>query len=92
MTGPEVIGLATLLLTYLSGLIGMYVQMRVKLKELDVRVLSIQNDLNEFKKTVSNDIKHISVQHDKSLERIDEKFDKINEKLDIITEKIYQRK
>lgn len=78
----EMIGLAALILTYTTAIITIYVQMKVKLKELDIKVLVIQNDLNEFKKTTQCDIREIVRSQERSLE-------KINEKLDAIYEKIY---
>lgn len=81
----ETIMLVIAALTYIGALVGIYVSMRVKLKELDVKLFNIEKDLEAYK-----------VKNDETSERINtlNRHDHadIIIKLDQMMEKIYNIK
>lgn len=85
MGTSELVAIVGLFLTYLSGLIGIYINLKVKMKELEVKIISIQGELTEHKIDTSKDI-------DKLIQSQKADILLLNNKLDLMLERIYELK
>lgn len=87
MNLSTIISIVAILLGYAGAVVSLYVNLRIKLKALDLKILEIEKDLLEFKKLSQNtmeklDIKN-STEHNVILNKLDKLFDKLIElKLD----------
>lgn len=84
----EIITIVTLLIGYASALVTIYVNLRVKMKGLELKVIEIEKDLLEFKKYTQNSLEKMDIKIDKfDLKNANEhsktqlKVDKLHEKL-----------
>lgn len=81
----EIIGVAAFILTYSTALIGIYINMKLKIKEIDIKMQSIEKDLSSFKKSTQDDFK-------KFIEKHELEHNVFSNKLDILLEKFYELK
>jgi len=87
MNLSTIISIVAILLGYAGAVVSLYVNLRIKLKALDLKILEIEKDLLEFNKLSQNtmeklDIKN-STEHNVILNKLDKLFDKLIElKLD----------
>lgn len=81
----NIIVIISLFITYFTGLIGIYVNLKVKMKELEVKIVSIQGELTEHKIDNSKDI-------DKIIQSQKADILLLNNKLDLMLERIYELK
>lgn len=77
----EILTIIGIGLIYASALITTYVNIRLKLKELDVKILRIEKDFREYKTNIDCDMGKLEDKN--SLEH-----GEIMDKIDIIVEKI----
>jgi len=81
----NIIVIGSLFISYITGLVGVYVNLKVKMKELEVKIISIQGELTEHKIDNSKDI-------DKIIQSQKADILLINNKLDLMLERIYELK
>lgn len=81
----NIITIIGLFITYLTGLIGIYVSLKVKIKELEVKIAGLQKEIEEHKLDNKTDIDKIF-----SSQRQDIK--EINQKLDVLLERFFELK
>lgn len=81
----NIITIIGLFLTYITGLIGIYVSLKVKIKELEVKIAGLQKEIEEHKLDNKTDIDKIF-----SSQRQDIK--EINQKLDVLLERFFELK
>ena len=81
-------------LTYAGALVGIYVNIRVKLKEMEVEIMGIQKDIHECKNAIVTDFDYLDKKTITAMHEIDEKNSKehyeILAKIDMILEKLTQ--
>lgn len=83
MDPNTIVAIVGLFVTYLTSLIAIYVNIKVKLKEMEVKLASIQSELTEHKSSTERDISKLI-----SDQREDNKL--IHTKLDSLLEKIFE--
>jgi hypothetical protein len=70
-------------LLYATGLIGVYVNIRIKLKELDVRLTNLKDDVDSHKLSASINVKSLetrnTIEHDAIIIKIDNLLEKVTE-------------
>ena len=70
-------------LFYATGLIGVYVNLRVKMKELDIKVINLQEELAQHKLTTGTNVTRLeernTLEHDSISVKIDKLLEKITE-------------
>lgn len=70
-------------LFYATGLIGVYVNLRVKLKELDIKVINLQRELAQHKLSNGINVTRLeernTLEHDSIMVKIDKLLEKITE-------------
>lgn len=81
MGTSEIVAIVIAGVSYLTAIINIYVQMRIKFKELDVKIISVQNELTEFKKKTENTFDRIVETNIKDHQRL---YDKIDELIKIM--------
>jgi hypothetical protein len=81
MRTEDIIAIIGGFLLYATGLIGVYVNLRVKLKELEIKMLNLQQELSQHK--LSNGINVTRLEERNTLEH-----DSISVKIDKLLEKI----
>ena len=81
----NIIIIGSLFISYITGLVGVYVNLKVKMKELEVKIISIQGELTEHKIDNSKDI-------DKIIQSQKADILLLNNKLDLMLERIYELK
>jgi len=87
MNLSTIISIVAILLGYAGAVVSLYVNLRIKLKALDLKILEIEKNLLEFKNLSQNtmeklDIKN-STEHNVILNKLDKLLDKLIElKLD----------
>lgn len=83
MSVAEILTIIITGIGYLSMLIGMYINTKVKMKEMEVRILNLESDLTNFKNDVNKAFETIiqrnSVEHDKIYNRLDDLINKMFE-------------
>ena len=84
MTTMEILTLIGILLINGGLLIGFFMKLRIKISELDTRLIEVDNRINEVK--CNNEAKFLA--QEKINDKLDKKFELIDNKLDRITEKI----
>lgn len=80
-----IIAIIALFLTYITSLVGLYINIKVKMKELEVKIINIQGELTEHKIDNSKDI-------DKIIQSQKADILLLNNKLDLMLERIYELK
>lgn len=85
MTTGIIITIVSLAITYIGALVSIYVNLRVNMKELDVKIVSIQSELTEFKKSYECEMKGMIADHKQDVKDI-------SIKLDLMMERIYELK
>lgn len=72
-----------LFLIYTTGLIGVYVNLRVKMKELEIKLASLSEELAAHKLAVGQAVKKLeernTLEHDSIIEKMDKMLEKIIE-------------
>lgn len=81
----NIIAIIGLFLTYVTGLVGIYVSLKVKIKELEVKIAGIQKEFEEHKMDNKCDI-------DKIFSSQREDIKEINQKLDLLIERFFELK
>lgn len=81
----NIIVIGSLFISYITGLVGVYVNLKVKMKELEIKIISIQGELTEHKIDNSKDIDKL-IQSQKADTML------LNNKLDLMLERIYELK
>lgn len=81
----NIIIIGSLFISYITGLVGVYVNLKVKMKELEIKIISIQGELTEHKIDNSKDI-------DKIIQSQKADILLLNNKLDLMLERIYELK
>lgn len=83
MSVAEILTIVITGIGYLSMLIGMYINTKVKMKEMEVRILNLESDMTNFKNDVNKAFETIvqrnSVEHDKIYNRLDDLINKMFE-------------
>lgn len=83
MAISEILTIIGLALLYGSALITSYLNIRIKIKELEVKILNLQKDFDSNKSKVENDIKKLedrnTIEHDAIINKIDELIEKITD-------------
>lgn len=81
MSVAEILTIVITGIGYLSMLIGMYINTKVKMKEMEVRILNLESDMTNFKndvnKTLDTIIQRNSIEHDKIYNRLDDLINKM---------------
>lgn len=79
----EIITIVGLFLGYATALIGAYVNLKVKLKELDVKILNLEGELNAHRSRINNTVDKFeecnTKEHDAIVVKIDTMLEKITE-------------
>lgn len=77
----EILTIVGLVLLYGGALLTAYVNIRVKIKELDVKILNLQKEFDGNKEKVENDIQRLedknSIEHETIMKKIDILIEKI---------------
>jgi hypothetical protein len=70
-------------LLYATGLVGVYVNIRIKLKELEVKFANLKSDLDSHKQTTGTNVKSLetrnTIEHDAIIIKIDNLLEKVTE-------------
>ena len=70
-------------LFYATGLVGVYVNIRIKLKELEVKYSNLKDDLGQHKLATGINVKRLeernTLEHDSIIVKIDNLLDKVTE-------------
>jgi hypothetical protein len=70
-------------LLYATGLIGVYVNIRIKLKELDIKYSNLKQDLDSHKLSTGSNLVRLeernSLEHDSIIVKIDSLLEKVTE-------------
>jgi hypothetical protein len=70
-------------LLYATGLIGVYVNIRIKLKELDVRLANLKSDFDSHKISAGYSVKNLetrnTIEHDAIILKMDSLLEKVTE-------------
>ena len=82
MVLSNIIVIGSLFISYITGLVGVYVNLKVKMKELEIKIISIQGELTEHKIDNSKDI-------DKIIQSQKADILLLNNKLDLMLEMMY---
>lgn len=85
MENSNIITIIGLFITYVTGLVGIYVSLKVKIKELEVKIAGLQKEIEEHKMDNKNDI-------DKIFSSQREDIKEINQKLDLLIERFFELK
>jgi hypothetical protein len=99
MSIGEIITIISLIIAYSGALIGIYVNLRVKLKELDVKMIEFEKDLINFKRDTFMSIEKMDIKnstdHNSISDKLDKLFDKIielkldsNDRIKVVNEKM----
>ena len=68
-------------LLYSTGLIGVYVNLRVKLKELEIKMMNLQEELAQHKLAIGTNVTRLEERNTQEHDSIMVKIDKLLEKL-----------
>jgi len=94
MTTQEILIVIGLFLTYATALIGIYVNVRVKMRELEVQIMQLQKDIHECKTAIDSDFDYLDKKSIQAMREMDEKnsaeHHEIMAKIDMILERITQ--
>ena len=77
----SIIAIVALTLTYTTTLIATYINIRIKIKELEVKITSIQSELIEHKADNKSDLDKMISSHREDIKQINEKLDTLLDKL-----------
>ncbi len=79
----DILTIIGIFLLYSTGLIGVYVNLKVKLKELEVRLTNLQEEFVRNKSTVGLNVTKLeernTLEHDSIMVKIDALLDKVTE-------------
>lgn len=64
------IGLIIQILLFGAAIVGIYVKLQIKMKEIEMKLIALEARVN-----------HVEVQDEKIMNKLDEMYDSINEKL-----------
>lgn len=85
MTLSEILTIVGMFLLYGGALIGLYINVRVKMKELEVRILTLESDMIENEKRAAREIAKLELknthEHEHIVKRIDALMEKLNDTL-----------
>ncbi|HNQ82478.1 MAG TPA: hypothetical protein PKM34_02475 [Bacteroidales bacterium] len=83
MTVQDILTIIGLFLLYATGLIGVYVNLRIKLKELEIKLFNLQDEFAQHKLLIGNNVTKLeernTIEHDSISVKIDKLLEKITE-------------
>jgi hypothetical protein len=83
MRTEDIVAIIGGLLVYATGLIGVYVNLRVKLKELEIKMLNLQQELSQHKLAIGINVTRLeernTIEHDSIMVKIDKLLEKLIE-------------
>jgi hypothetical protein len=83
MTVQDVLTTIGLFLVYSTALVGVYVNLRVKMKEIEIKMLNLQQELSQHKLAIGLNVnsleKRNTIEHDSIMIKIDNLLEKIIE-------------
>jgi hypothetical protein len=83
MTVQDVLTTIGLFLVYSTALVGVYVNLRVKMKEIEIKMLNLQQELAQHKLAIGLNVnsleKRNTIEHDSIMIKIDNLLEKIIE-------------
>ena len=79
----DILTIVGIFLLYSTGLIGVYVNLKVKLKELEVRLTNLQDDFVRHKSNVGLNVTKLeernTLEHDSIMAKMDSLLEKVTE-------------
>jgi hypothetical protein len=83
MTIPDILTAIGLFLVYATALVGVYVNLRVKMKEIEIKMMNLQQELSQHKLAIGLNVnsleKRNTIEHDSIMIKIDNLLEKIIE-------------
>jgi hypothetical protein len=83
MTTQDILTTLGLFLVYSTALVGVYVNLRVKMKEIEIKMLNLQQELSQHKLAIGLNVnsleKRNTIEHDSIMIKIDNLLEKIIE-------------
>ena len=81
MSAENILTIIGLFLLYATGLIGIYVNLRLKLKELEIRLFNIQEEFSQHKMLIGTNVAKLEERNTFEHDSISVKIDKLLEKI-----------
>lgn len=83
MTIQDILTAIGLFLVYATALVGVYVNLRVKMKEIEIKMMNLQQELSQHKLAIGLNVngleKRNTLEHDSIMVKIDNLLEKIIE-------------
>lgn len=83
MSTTDFLTIIGFLLFYATGLIGVYINLRIKLKELEIRFLNLQEEFLRHKQSIGTNVVRLeernTLEHDSIMIKIDALLEKVTE-------------
>jgi len=83
MTIQDILTAIGLFLVYATALVGVYVNLRVKMKEIEIKMMNLQQELSQHKLAIGLNVnsleKRNTLEHDSIMIKIDNLLEKIIE-------------
>lgn len=83
MTVQDILTIIGLFLLYATGLVGVFVNLRIKIKEIEIKMLNLQDELAQHKISIGCNVQRLeernTIEHDSIMVKIDKLLEKITE-------------
>lgn len=83
MTVQDILTIIGLFLLYATGLVGVFVSLRIKIKEIEIKMLNLQDELAQHKVSIGCNVQRLeernTIEHDSIMVKIDALLEKVTE-------------
>jgi hypothetical protein len=83
MTVQDILTIIGLFLLYATGLVGVFVNLRIKIKEIEIKMLNLQDELAQHKVSIGCNVQRLeernTIEHDSIMIKIDALLEKVTE-------------
>jgi hypothetical protein len=83
MTVQDILTIIGLFLLYATGLVTVFVNLRIKIKEIEIKMMNLQDELAQHKVTIGCNVQRLeernTIEHDTIMVKIDALLEKVTE-------------